>query len=470
MIKGKGSKRNDDGSVKLIRKANELVEARYKFDIWETRIFAKMLTMIKPGDKDLKDYEIFVGDLLKDFGLQDAGDNYEYVRQAGKKLLSKTINLEKETPEGLMWFSYPMLARASGKVDQKDNNVIRVQFHPDLKPYLLELQERYLQYDIRNLWGLNSIYSVRMYELLKQYERIGKRKFTLADLKNRLAIEPTEYLKYSHFKDKVLLKAQGDLGNHTDIAFSFEEHKTGRQITSYTFHIYSNRTKREKKELPVKLSEENNGADQVSPDFVTSIYDQVKGWGVSEEKLTELVSQYGAEAVKNGISCTLSGIKKGKVKENTGGYFIKAVQEGWKSPEQVKQEKAEMNKKEKEDGKHQDTKQLQELEKMFEDLNASRRVEANEVIKELTQENELLVGEAIEKIISHKLIKSSLERQTGLILEGLEIEEWRNNKPLRDAIIRQIEIINPTAFKEIQLKYDGKIKSIYKQIGDLKHK
>ncbi len=46
-------------SVKLIRKSNELVEARYKFDIWEVRVFAKALTLIKQSDVDFKTYDIF---------------------------------------------------------------------------------------------------------------------------------------------------------------------------------------------------------------------------------------------------------------------------------------------------------------------------------------------------------------------------------------------------------------------------
>ena len=32
--------------VRLVRKSNDLVEAKYKLDIWETRIFTKMVTMI----------------------------------------------------------------------------------------------------------------------------------------------------------------------------------------------------------------------------------------------------------------------------------------------------------------------------------------------------------------------------------------------------------------------------------------
>jgi hypothetical protein len=53
-------KKKSLGQFKIIRKANELVEARYKFDIWETRVFAHLLTLIKRDDADLKRYDLHV--------------------------------------------------------------------------------------------------------------------------------------------------------------------------------------------------------------------------------------------------------------------------------------------------------------------------------------------------------------------------------------------------------------------------
>ena len=453
-------------TFKLIRKANELVEARYKFDIWETRLFAKMLTMIKPGDRDFQNYEIFVGDLLKDFGLHDKGDNYVSVRQASKKMLSRVIEVQRETPEGLMWFACPMLVSASGFVEPKDGNLIRLQFHPDLKPYLLELQERYLQYDIRNLWGLSSVYSVRMYELLKQYEKIGKRYFTLDDLKYRLAIDPSEYQKYSHFKDRVLLKAQEDLGNHTDIAFSFEEHKTGRQITAYTFFIYSNSAKREQKKLPEKNG--NGKTDQLDSIVFGATLDQVKGWGITEATLKGLFSDHGEERVKGGVICTLEGLKKGKVGDSVGGFFVKAVQEGWTSASQIKREQAKAKETKAKELKQKAGEELRALEATLDEVLEARKSEVNEIIRTMTQQDPLLAGTAVGKIIGNALVKRSLESQTGLVLDNLGIDDWRSNKPLRDALIRKIEDLHPKEFKEIQTKFDGQVKQLRGRVEELK--
>ena len=79
----------DSSDIKLIRKANEFVEARYKFDIWETRVFAYMLTLIKYNDIDFAEYEINVGDIVKEFDLNRGGLVYDEIKKASEKLLSK---------------------------------------------------------------------------------------------------------------------------------------------------------------------------------------------------------------------------------------------------------------------------------------------------------------------------------------------------------------------------------------------
>ena len=55
--------------VKFIRKSNNLVEAKYKFDIWEMRLLTKMLTLIQRDDEDFKDYKIYLRDIVQDFQL-----------------------------------------------------------------------------------------------------------------------------------------------------------------------------------------------------------------------------------------------------------------------------------------------------------------------------------------------------------------------------------------------------------------
>ena len=106
-------------------------------------------------------------------------------------------------------------------------------------PYLLQLSDDFIKYKLKNVLTLRSTYSIRIYELLKQYENIGKRFFTLKDLRKILDIPSDKLTRFYDFKRLVLLKAQGDLKYNTDLSFEFNLVKTGREVTGLEFIIQS---------------------------------------------------------------------------------------------------------------------------------------------------------------------------------------------------------------------------------------
>ena len=96
-----------------------------------------------------------------------------------------------------------------------------------------------------------------------------------------------------------------------------------------------------------------------------------------------------------------------------------------------------------------------------------RQIEANKIISGLTQADAFLAGEAVNKILNSKLVKHALEKQTGLILNNLDMSGWRSNKPLRDAVIRQIELMHEDEFKDIHVRFDGQIRQLRSKIEEL---
>ncbi len=66
--------RKNQGIV-VIKKSNQLIEARYKFDVWETRIFLSVLSNIRRDDEDFKVYRIWYREVIKSFGLK-SGQSY----------------------------------------------------------------------------------------------------------------------------------------------------------------------------------------------------------------------------------------------------------------------------------------------------------------------------------------------------------------------------------------------------------
>ena len=111
-----------------------------------------------------------------------------------------------------------------------------------------------------------------MYELLKSYEGIGKRVFDIEELKQILGVDD-KYTKYANFKKRILLKAQRDLAEHTDIRFSFEEiSESSRRVEKIAFKI----TRNVPSDMPLQEQAKHDGPEWVS---------QLKALGISEQVL-----------------------------------------------------------------------------------------------------------------------------------------------------------------------------------------
>jgi hypothetical protein len=117
---------------------------------------------------------------------------------------------------------------------------IQFSFSESLKPYLLQLKEKFTEYRYYNIIQIKSSYSIRIYELLKQYEKIRRRKFKVDELREILGIEEGKYSNYADFKRKVILTAEKELFKKTDIYFTFKEKKKGKKVDELEFIIYRN--------------------------------------------------------------------------------------------------------------------------------------------------------------------------------------------------------------------------------------
>lgn len=307
---------NLSNQIKLIRKSNKLVEARYKFDIWEMRVFVKMLTLIRPEDQDFAQYRINSTEIIHDFGLYDNGSIYKSIKEGAEKLLTKQVEIERIDEEGRKKrIKANLISSTESFVDENEGTDIILKFDPELRRHLLDLKEKYLTYDVRNILKLTSVYSIRIYELLKQYEGMidesklshTKRKFNIDELKKVLGIEDGEYQLYGHFKNKIILKAQKDLESETDIRFEIEEEKSSRKITSIIFLIYRN-SKNSKKEPKTKKQ-----AKVVHPKF-NKIYAKVKEF-ISQDVVESWFNEIPYEQIETGVSYALSQHKRGKVND-----------------------------------------------------------------------------------------------------------------------------------------------------------
>jgi len=307
---------------KLVVQANSLIEASYKLKTSQQKFLRIMASMIKKNDEDLKMYEFKINELLELFQVKDQSKYKEIPKQTrelmGNVLTFKTDKKIIQVP----FLNYCEYETGAG--------ILRVQFHPFLKPFYLYLSKEnpYTKYELKNILPLKSIYSIRIYELLKQYEKIGKRTIGIEKLRELFQIKKTEYVRYNDFKRKVLQQAQKELPLKTDISFEFEEIKTGRKVTSIGFNIKAN-TKAIDEVCATSEYKSKVGKEKHSTELITIVK------SIFKENITDLQSNKLLDTAKGNINIIkqkydlASNVPK---IDNIVGWMLDAIKKDYIAP------------------------------------------------------------------------------------------------------------------------------------------
>mgnify|MGYP000853442609 FL=1 len=232
----------------MVVKSNTLIEASYRLSTQEQKVILSLTAKIKNQDEDFKNYTFSVKEFAEITGA-NINSKYSEIKNLTSRLLRRvfTIN-EPSGPLQLSWLSAAKYFDGEG--------IITLRFDPGLKPYLLQLKDCFTKINLLLALRLKSSFSIRIYELLKQYESIGSRLFILSELKTMLGITDGQYKLYGHFKSKVLNVAQKELAEKTDITFDYEEIKVGRGVGKirFIFKSQSVPVSKDEPEKPTKVS------------------------------------------------------------------------------------------------------------------------------------------------------------------------------------------------------------------------
>ena len=114
----------------------------------------------------------------------------------------------------------------------------------------------FTRYHIEQTHALNSRYSLRLYELVVQYLKIGKTPiFELKKFRFQLGLLPNEYDRMNNFKKKVLDLAVNEINEKTNISIGYEQKKKGRVITGFIFTVNE---KRKEKDVTPKTNDNSD--------------------------------------------------------------------------------------------------------------------------------------------------------------------------------------------------------------------
>lgn len=375
----------------LVTQANRLIEADYsdaKLPARALKVGRLIVSKISPDDKDFRLIRVKNRAIKQYLGYRSSVPYNRFngdLEDICKRLNEEPVRIKTEKGTILNAFFI-----SSWEIDLKAGYTV-FEISGRLKDYLLELKKNYTTYQLENIPKLNSSYSIRMYELLSQYKRIGKRKFELENLKKMIGCN---YDMYGHFKSKALLKAHKDLKEHTDLRFEFEEIKHGRKVAELIFYIYPNNPHEHAEQGVLSFLDDAIDVEE-NHNFAGYIAEKVMCLGINAKNLERLLAQ-GFDIIEDEQArdaaqkrCKtieayylekLTLLEQSKAKANPAGFFIKALREDWLSPK-LKRTESKPKKK----GRSHAKKKLHSLERKETDLQkkheALRQSIFNKIIK-----------------------------------------------------------------------------------------
>ncbi|HEC1751912.1 TPA: replication initiation protein [Campylobacter lari] len=212
-----------------------ITEAKTKMTTKELQAFYTLTTLINMEDKNFKDYSIEINKFCQTLNIDP--NNRLQVKKLCKTLLNQDFILDY-TYEDTSWDLIKINIFKQFSYNAKEQK-INIMFSEDIKPYLLELKERFTKiHQVKYIREFESKYAIRFYTLLKDYRLMSQRDFNIEEL-NKMFELPKSYDSYTRFYQKVLKPAIDEINAKSDLWVSEPEviGKKGKKITDFRLYF-----------------------------------------------------------------------------------------------------------------------------------------------------------------------------------------------------------------------------------------
>ena len=277
---------------KIIKKSNDLITAKYRLTIIQQYVLHNVISQIHMEDTDFKKYEVNVRSIAENHGI-DTKNAYRYIKKSALDLNKQPIIIGDEV-EGIVfnWFSSVRY--------NSNRGTLLVDFHPDLKPYLLQLKGYFTQYENKNIQQFKCVHSLRFYEFLKQKQNLGKGKefyteLTIDAIRSMFCFSVGEYKNTKDLRVRVIEPALKEINEQTDLSIiDIQFLKKGRSINS----VYITA----KPKIAPKTSKNSDSSDskQKIVEIPVNFAKHPKNANLSD--LGHRVSRITGEIMRNGLS------------------------------------------------------------------------------------------------------------------------------------------------------------------------
>lgn len=188
----------------IVKKSNALARAKWSVEsVWEPRMVALVASMVRKDDEDFCTYRLPISEVVRE---KIDGRTYARVASVVDNIMGRVITI----PDPKGWTKYTVFSKCRYIAGE---GVLELGFHPDLKIHYLGLQKNFTKYSLLEFMMLPSIYSQRLFEVLKSWDDKPEKVIQLTDLHEMVGAPP-------HYVKNIQTSAAKSLKKHTKIYVS----------------------------------------------------------------------------------------------------------------------------------------------------------------------------------------------------------------------------------------------------------
>ena len=287
---------------------NVLTVARYEMTEAEKNILYMVVAQVKPTDPEDRYYQVSVNEMANVMGSDRL--KAEPYRQATKKLMTRVFETTLSNGD---FFQATFIASAQFK---KGTDIIEIELSRKVRPFYVDLNQRFTKIQLVAAISLNSTYAKRIYELLCMYKNMKDKTFRrdLVELKTMLSVIDSKtgkdsYSNWTRFQKNILDVASKEINGHTDLSFSYKP-------------IYGDRPGRGRKPV-VEVQFEVFYQAKPEPAQTSSLHERlIKQFRLRPDQADVVLATHSVEVVTRQLYDVQVKVADGKVK-NVGSYTAK---------------------------------------------------------------------------------------------------------------------------------------------------
>jgi plasmid replication initiation protein len=234
MAKNKKLKKPD---ISQATQSNHLIEASYRMSIPAKRVMLMLLSQIHPGQREVHHkIRIEAADYAERTNTP-INIAYRDIKNGCRELMRTIITTRdtraKTTEECVVvsWMKY-----------HDDQGWLDATFTLWIAPYIHHLTKiGYTTIAVDEALKFKRFYTVRLYELMMQFQKTGERYIKLYDLRLAFQIDKKKYPRFVDFKRRVIEPSIKEIKEKTNWTIIWKPIKTGRKITSIGFIFEKNK-------------------------------------------------------------------------------------------------------------------------------------------------------------------------------------------------------------------------------------